>query len=384
MEIPARESVRPTLGRLGLAFLALLASCASVKRALVQDVPPTDPGFVASLQEPPGFVRASRDEWVRLTSGEWLRGELESLVRGTLEFDSEELDLLKLDWDDVAAVYTTRNFTLLLEDKTIVIGPISMEGEYVCVESDQGRRILRRGDVQRIVQGFVRERDHWSGKLHWGLTLRRGNTEQTDTTLDLTATRRTAATRFYLDIDLVESSQGGSETANSQRLTSQFDYYMTSRLYLTPLAGEAYRDRFQNIELRIAPHAGVGYTLYDQHRIEWDGSLGLGYRYTRFDTVEAGQARSQESGVAILGTALDADFTEKLELTGSYQALIGLEDLADTDQSLSLDLSYDLWKDLDLDLRISWNRVGKPEANADGNIPEADDLRLDIGLSWSF
>jgi len=341
-------------------------------------------GFLSSVREPPGFVRETRDEWVRLDSGEWLRGEVDSLVRGTLEFDSEELDQLKLDWDDVAALYTTRSFTLLLEDKTTATGAISMEGEFVRVRTEAGERIVRRRDVQRIVQGFFRERDHWSGKLHWGLTLRRGNTEQTDTTLGASLVRRTAATRFLLELDMLESNQGGSETANNQRLTTQLDYYVTSRLYLTPLAGEAYRDRFQNIALRVAPHAGVGYTLVDAKQVEWDGNLGLGYRYTRFDTVEAGLSDSQESGVGIVGSTLDADITEKLELTGSYQALIGLHDAQDTDQSLSLDLSYDLWRDLDLDLRFSWNRIGKPEADANGNTPSRDDLRLDFGLNWSF
>ena len=50
----------------------------------------------------PVDVKDGKD-WLRLTSGEWLRGKIEYLDRQTLVFDSEELDELKLDWDDVAS-----------------------------------------------------------------------------------------------------------------------------------------------------------------------------------------------------------------------------------------------------------------------------------------
>lgn len=361
----------------------LLGACASPPPVSIQELEPAAEGQ-PEFGQPPSFVRDSGDEWVRLTSGEWLRGEFTSLVRGTLEFESEELDDLRLDWDDVAAVFTKRSFTLLLEDKSTLTGAISMDGELVTVRTNEGLRVVHRRDVQRIVKGALRERDHWSANLFWGVTLRRGNTEQTDTSLGLTTTRRTATTRFYTDLDVVESSQSGSETANNQRLVSQLDYYVTSRLYLTPLAAEAYRDRFQNVALRLSPYAGVGYTLFDSGQIEWDGLLGLGYRYTRYDTVTTDQDATQESGVGVIGSSLDADVTEKLEIDGSFQAQLGLDDLEDTNQNLSLSISYDIWGDLDLDLRFTWNRVGKPVPDEDGITPERDDLRIEFGLSWEL
>src|SRR4029079_5102700 len=40
-------------------------------------------------------------DWIQLKSGEWLKGELIALYDGKLEFDSDELEKLTLDWDDV-------------------------------------------------------------------------------------------------------------------------------------------------------------------------------------------------------------------------------------------------------------------------------------------
>jgi hypothetical protein len=40
-------------------------------------------------------------DWIQLTNGEWLKGDLKVFYNDTLEFDSDELDLLKFDWEDI-------------------------------------------------------------------------------------------------------------------------------------------------------------------------------------------------------------------------------------------------------------------------------------------
>ena len=40
-------------------------------------------------------------DWVQLNSGEWLKGELQSLYDDELVFDSDNLGVLRLDWEDV-------------------------------------------------------------------------------------------------------------------------------------------------------------------------------------------------------------------------------------------------------------------------------------------
>ena len=43
-------------------------------------------------------------DWIQLTSKEWLKGVFESLYDDKVEFDSDELDLVVLDWEDVEKV----------------------------------------------------------------------------------------------------------------------------------------------------------------------------------------------------------------------------------------------------------------------------------------
>ena len=51
--------------------------------------------------EPPEPAPEAWD-WIKMTSGEWLKGEVHDLNDDKLAFESDELDDLDLDWDDVA------------------------------------------------------------------------------------------------------------------------------------------------------------------------------------------------------------------------------------------------------------------------------------------
>ena len=58
---------------------------------------------------------------------------------------------------------------------------------------------------------------------------------------------------------------------------------------MTPLSIQLYRDPFQNIDLQATPATGVGFHILDQGDLKWDLEPTIGYRYTRFDSVEPGE-----------------------------------------------------------------------------------------------
>ena len=63
--------------------------------------------------EPP---QDKKYDWIQLTSGEWLKGEFIFLYNYSVEFDSDELDLLKIDWDDIKQVRSARTMSLRIEE----------------------------------------------------------------------------------------------------------------------------------------------------------------------------------------------------------------------------------------------------------------------------
>jgi putative salt-induced outer membrane protein YdiY len=213
---------------------------------------------------------------------------------------------------------------------------------------------------------------------------RSGNTDQTDSSFFVAARRETAANRLDLSLDSVLGSIDGEESVNNHTLRGRQDLYVSPRLYLTPLGLELFRDRFQNIDLRASPYAGLGYELLDESRLEWEVNGGFGYRYTDYDSVPAGEESTDETAIFVTGTAFHADLTERIGLDLAYGAQVSLEDMDATNQEASVLISTDFLWDLDLDLRVVWKRVGDPQPDASGETPDKDDLRIELGLSWEL
>jgi len=340
---------------------------------------PQAPEFVP----PPPPQNAPKD-WIRLKSGEWLRGEIKSLTRHTLEFESDELDELSLDWDDVREVRTNRPFSVLRGDRTTVTGAVTVFEERVIVKTETGEYHTNRSNVTRMVTGSVHERDHWSGKVTLGAVARSGNTDQVDLSTLFSAKRRTASSRLDLRMMGAYSEVNQEQTVNNERFEGTYDIFVGPRLFVTPLALDLYRDTFQNIDLQVVPYTGIGYTVADRNKLEWDVNLGFGFRYTRFESVGAGEEQDSGLGTGVVGTSLDSDLTKRLELLLSYSAQIGLTDINDTNQNASVTFSLDLLKDFDFDLAFLWTRIGAPEADENDVTPEKNDYRLTFGLGWEF
>lgn len=338
------------------------------------------------LPAPPAPVVDTSDgaDWVRLSSGEWLTGEIVVLDRKVLELDSKELGDLKLDWADVAEVRTSRDFTLVLEGQVQVIGAVRVLDETVFLTDAGGTREIPRAEVFRMVPGEPSEANFWSGKVVVGSTARSGNTHQVDLTWSVALLRRTARSRLPIGYDAVYSELEGEASADNQRFHAQYDWYLGSRLYVTPLGVEVYRDPFQNLALRVSPFCALGYTLVDTGRLESNVSAGLGYRYTRYDSVEPGEDETDGTSDAVLGASVKWDPLPAVSVHADYSAQIGLEDTRDTNQGATVALSVDLGWDLELDVKARWDRVGLPQPDSDGVVPERDDYRLSVGLGWQF
>ena len=61
-------------------------------------------------------------DWIKLTSGEWLKGEVKTYNKEKLDFESDELGDLTLDWDKVEELVTENLFTIRLNDRTTRTG----------------------------------------------------------------------------------------------------------------------------------------------------------------------------------------------------------------------------------------------------------------------
>ncbi len=332
----------------------------------------------------------SEFDWIQLTSGEWLKGDFKVLYDYVIEFDSDELDLQEFDFEDVKRLRTRSMKTILIQgedsrrDTATLRGVLELDENNVILRRSEHEVVVPRSKVISIADGRQRERDYWSGTLSIGVNARGGNTETTDTTVMWNIKRRTAKSRFNADYLANYSNTGEKETANNQRLSGNFDRFLTAKFYWQILSGEYYRDPFSNIDGQYSIATGVGYDVFHTPKTEWSLGPGIGYQKQEFVSVEAGEDDSSSSPFFMFGTRFDHEVSGNLDFLYDYSLRWLNSDNGQYTHHMLTQLSFDLFKDLDLDISLIWDRVEKPQANEDGTTPEQDDYQIVVSLAYEF
>jgi putative salt-induced outer membrane protein YdiY len=323
-------------------------------------------------------------DWIRLGSGEWLKGEITRMRDGEMTFDSDELDELTIDWDDVDALRSPRRHTYVFEGRRIYTGTASMSEKRIVVATEEGEFEFRRRQVVAIVSGDQSERNWWSGELSLGLTARAGNTDSADLTGLFDVTREAAITRFGVHYNGAISTLSGEETSNNHRANLALDFYISRRFFVTAPSLAYYRDKFQNIDSQVSPGLGLGYDVIKRKRIEWEVGLGVVYQYTKFISVTEGDDNEARDAAAVFSTNLDLELTKDLDWDTSYEIQLVVTDPGLTSHHLLSTFSFDVWGPLDLDITFSWDRVEEPTPREDGSVPASDDFRTSVGIGIEF
>ena len=261
-------------------------------------------------------------DWIQLTSGEWLKGELIGLFDGSLEFDSDELDNLTLDWGDIRQVRTARVVQVRFSDREEpVTGRLLVDGDSVRVLGDTDQSFTR-GTLMSIAPGEPREANYWSGNATFGFNLRRGNSEQVEANTIANAKRRTVRTRVGLDYVANYNVTDDLTVTNNQRLNAGLDWFVTPRLFVRPVVVEYYRDPFQNFAHRLTIGAAVGYQLVDTPRVSWEVNVGPSYQRTIFDSVVEGESDAESTAALSAGTTYTNELTSDIDYTLDYRFLV--------------------------------------------------------------
>ena len=323
-------------------------------------------------------------DWLQLTSGEWLRGRIIAMQRDDLEFDSDELKKLEIEWKKVKYIKSSEPYRLRFDDNIQATGIIKITQQEVHVTTDYDDQVFDRSKLLTIASGKETEISYWTSKVTLSINVRRGNTDQTDFTSKINAKRQTIDSRLTLDYLGNFTAIEEVETINNHRLNGTYDIFITRNLFVTPITAEYYRDPFQNIELRTYVGAAIGYSLINTNETEWDISAGPAYQSTRFVSVQPDQPSQDNAITLILSTNFDTELNSKVDLKGSYSATLGDESIGNYSHHSILTVETEITGKLDFDVSLVWDRVRSPVPDENNVTPEQDDFRLMIGLGYDL
>ena len=360
----------------------------SIDETTITDSPSTENNIDDNKQQTTNWSDTAPQnvsaDWLQLTSGEWLRGRIIIMQKDILEFDSDELDDLEIDWEKVKYIKSSEPYSLRFDGRISTVGAIEITQDKIHINTDYDDQTFDRSQLLSIATGKETEISKWTNKVTFSFNVRRGNTDQTDFTSKISAKRRTINSRLLLDYlgNFTEIEE--TKTINNHRINATFDIFITRNLFLTPLTVEFFRDPFQNIESRKNAGVAIGYTIINTNETEWDISGGPAYQETKFVSVQAGEPIKTDTATLILSTKFDTEVNSKVDLEGSYSVTLGDDTTGGYSHHALLTIETEITDKLDFDVTGVWDRIKSPVQAEDGNFPEPDDFRILIGLGYDL
>jgi putative salt-induced outer membrane protein YdiY len=323
-------------------------------------------------------------DWIRLPSDEWLKGEIVSMYDRNLEFDSEELGLLTLDWEDIKEVRSSSVVQVGFRKGEPAVGRLVVEGDMVRVVGESGEVEFARGEILTIIVGTPKEINYWSAYANVGGNIRSGNTDQVDYTARLGAMRRSLKNRIAFGYLGNITTIDDVDTSNNHLVTANWDRFVSERLFVFIADLEWYRDPFQNIANRSTLAAGVGYEIIDTSCTSWSVTAGPAYRVTEYESVAEGEDDAPGSLGLAISTDLGYELNGDIDFYLSYGAMFADEEAGTYTHHVDTGLDFELIGNLDFTVAWVWDRVQDPRPLEDGSLPEQDDYRITFGLGWDF
>lgn len=381
------QTVEDELSKLEQAVGKTADSSNSEESAAVVDAEAKAAADEASSK--PWLPAAKEFDWVQLTSGEWLKGEIKSMYNDSLEFDSDKLDLLEVDWEDVKYLKSYRPSNVNIENSEPLNGSLQISGDKVMITDGENVQEFNRFDLISFTPAGDREADLWALKFTLALNVRSGNTDQVDYNAKFNAKRRTARSRFELDYIGNISKTGDEngdllETINNHRVNASTNRYATRYFFYTPLFAEYYRDPFLNIDQRVTTGLGLGYTIFDTGTLVWNVGGGPAYVGTKYISVQPGEEQKVGAAAVVLNTDFDVELSSSLDFIFKYKIQASKPEAGGYTHHIIGTFENEITGSLDFDVSLIWDRISQPATDVDGNAPQPDDYRLTIGVTYTY
>lgn len=322
------------------------------------------------------------DDWIRLSSGEWLRGKIEVLYEDDLEFDSDDLGLLFIDWEDISEVRSAQILSIRFSDSAVRTGKIMIRNGLIYFDGHSDPHYV--SEIVSMAAGEDIESNFWTLEIDIGGSIQSGNTNERIFTGGIEAKRRTNNSVFDFTYAGLTSKVDKERNAENHRLTSNMNLFLQRNFFWRVYSFEYFIDKFQNIDDRFTVGSGIGYHIIEEDEINWDISISPSYQFTRFNTVEGDNERTQASPALVIDTEFEYELTDNLELEVQYTPQFTEKDSGLYKHYLKTSLDIDLTGDLDLELSYIWERTEEPQPDDEGQVPNQNDTWVTFGLSYEL
>jgi len=324
------------------------------------------------------FSVVSGDE-VFFKSGDRLTGTVEKLEGGKMTFASKVAGTLTLNMADIKTFSTDAPVEVAMADGTVHMQKLAASDEgYVSVipSGTAQPQSLSLANVAKINP----DKPRWTGSVVAGATVVRGNTRSETASASFDASRRTENDRislgagYYFASQRDNSTRDSSTSADNWFLKGQYDYFVSKEFY--GYGNIRYeKDRIANLDMRIAPGAGLGYQWIERADLNISTEAGASWMYERYSDPD--ETRTYLAGR--FAYHVDKTFNDHVKGFHNLEYFPSLERadsfLVNTDVGLRAALTARMA--IEAKAQMAYN--SQPAEGRDKK-----DLRYILGVAWTF
>ena len=320
----------------------------------------------------------AQDDVLETVGGDTLTGEVKSLDRGMLRFDTDATDTIPIQWTHVSVLRSEQNFLVTLSDGRQLFGR--------WVESQQAGMLTLAtaiGDIELPVNTVVRMSpiegrliDRISMSVDVGYNFAKAN-NQNQTTLGFAFGYRTEERLISSTVDIARSSTNDSPV--SFRGNSNFSYrrFIEERDWDPIAFGGFERNDELGLDRRVTVGGGMSRWLADTNsrRISFVGGLVA----TRENETDAADSDESIEAAAVLALDWFRYDDPELDVALQFSVYERLSDTRRTRGNLDLDVRWELINDFFWGFSIYYSFNTEPTGTA-----SRDDYGVVTSIGWSF
>ena len=223
-----------------------------------------------------GTASADKTDIMLFKNGDRLTGEVKSLDRGKVSFDTDAAGVIKVEWDDIGQLYSPATFEVALEDGERLYGSLvdTTRPSEIRVQTDTTTLDLPIGTVVRLTPIKSTLIDRMEMSVDVGYSLAKANKlEQSNLGYDFSYREEKRQIKLSFD----SSTSSSDSDPSSTRVFGDFGYqrFLDKSTWYPFGAGQIERNDELGIDRRVSLGGGMSRWLRDtnQNRIAFSGGL---------------------------------------------------------------------------------------------------------------
>ena len=205
---------------------------------------------------------------------------MKSATDGVLVIGTPWSGDVKVNWTDIAKLKTENDIKVLLSDDSELNGTVTpLRDDEVALKTDLLMTRIKLGDVLSI-NAVEEPAVKWSGSVRAGGIITDGNTRTREAVAEAQVVMRADRIRLLLHgvWNYAESRKGSTRGVSKRNALGEIkmDFFLSEKLYVFAHT-LAQADRFQDLDLRTAMSAGLGYQWIETDALKISTEGGLAY-----------------------------------------------------------------------------------------------------------